>query len=54
MNQSLQDLDKGMQQQLQRSIDKMGNNLTSITETFVTTYEENARRIVELTRSLNR
>ena len=54
MNQSLQDLDKGMQQQLQRSIDKMGNNLTSITETFVTTYEENARKIVELTRSLNR
>jgi methyl-accepting chemotaxis protein len=54
MNQSLQDLDKGMQQQLQRSIDKMGNNLTSITETFVTTYEENASKIVELTRSLNR
>lgn len=54
MNQGLQDLDKGMQQQLQRSIDKMGNNLTSITETFVNTYEENARKIVELTRSLNR
>ena len=54
MNQSLQDLDKGMQQQLQRSIDKMGNNLTSITETFVTTYEENASKIVELTRSHNR
>ena len=54
MNQGLQDLDKGMQQQLQRSIDKMGNNLTSITETFVTTYEENARKIVELTRSLNK
>ncbi|MDB3932940.1 hypothetical protein N9393_01260 [Luminiphilus sp.] len=54
MNQGLQDLDKGMQQQLQRSIDKMGNNLTSITETFVNTYEENARKIVELTQSLNR
>ena len=54
MNQSLQALDKGMQQQLQRSIDKMGNNLTSITETFVSTYEENARKIVELTRDLNR
>jgi methyl-accepting chemotaxis protein len=54
MNQSLQDLDKAMQQQLQRSIDKMGNNLTAITETFVNTYEENARKIVELTRSLNR
>ena len=53
MNQSLQDLDKGMQQQLQRSIDKMGNNLTSITETFVTTYEDNARRIIELTKSIN-
>lgn len=54
MNQSLQELDKGMQQQLQRSIDKMGNNLTAITETFVNTYEENARKVVELTRSLNR
>jgi len=54
MNQSLQDLDKGMQQQLQRAIDKMGNNLTSITETFVTTYEENARKIIELSRSINR
>jgi methyl-accepting chemotaxis protein len=54
MNQGLQDLDQGMQQQLQRAIDKMGNNLTSITETFVNTYEENARQIVELTRSLNR
>ena len=54
MNQSLQALDQGMQQQLQRAIDKMGNNLTSITETFVNTYEENARQIVELTRSLNR
>jgi gas vesicle protein len=54
MNQGLQDLDKGMQQQLQRSIDKMGNNLVSITDTFVGTYEENARKIVELTRSLNR
>lgn len=54
MNQGLQDLDKGMQQQLQRAIDKMGNNLASITETFVQTYEENARKILELTRSLNR
>jgi len=53
MNQSLQDLDKGMQQQLQRSIDKMGNNLTAITDTFVTTYEENARKIIELSRSIN-
>jgi hypothetical protein len=43
-----------MQQQLQRAIDKMGNNLTSITETFVQTYEENARKVLELTRSLNR
>jgi methyl-accepting chemotaxis protein len=54
MNQSLQDLDKGMQQQLQRAIDKMGNNLTSITETFVTTYEENARKIIELSNSISR
>lgn len=54
MNQSLQDLDKGMQQQLQRAIDKMGNNLTSITETFVTTYEENARKIIELSRNISR
>ncbi len=54
MNQSLQDLDKGMQQQLQRAINKMGNNLTSITDTFVTTYEENAQKIIELTSSISR
>lgn len=53
MNQGIQDLDRGMQQQLQRAIDKMGNNLASITETFVQTYEENARRIVELTRNIS-
>lgn len=53
MNQGIQDLDRAMQQQLQRAIDKMGNNLASITETFVQTYEENARRIIELTRNIS-
>ena len=54
MNQSLQDLDKGMQQQLQRSIDKMGNNLTAITEQFVNIYQEGGRKITELIRSIDR
>ena len=52
MNKSMQDLDQGMQQQLQRALDKMGNNLASITDTFVTTYEENARKVTELTSSI--
>ena len=52
MNESFQDLDEGMQQQLQRALDMMGNNLTSITEQFVNTYEDNARRVVELTRKI--
>jgi len=53
MNQGLQKLDQGTQQQIQRVMDRMGNNLISITEKFVTTYEENARKIAELTKLIN-
>jgi len=54
MNKAMQDLDGQMQQQLQRALDKMGNNLTSITEVFHNQYQENARKIVELTNSISR
>jgi len=54
MNQSMQDLDKGMQQQLQRALDKMGNNLAAITDTFVNTYEDSARKVIDLTNSIAR
>ena len=54
MNQGLQALDKGMQKQVQRVLDKMANNLTSITERFVETYEENAKKILELTTSITK
>ena len=54
MNQSFQALDKGMQDQLQRSLDKMGNNLASITDRFVETYEQSATRIVDLTSKISR
>jgi len=54
MNQSFQALDKGMQEQLQRSLDKMGNNLASITDRFVETYEQSASRIVDLTSKISR
>lgn len=49
LNQSFQALDKGMQEQLQRSLDKMGNNLAAITDKFVETYESSAGKIVDLT-----
>ena len=45
MNQSLQNLDSSMQDQLQRSLDILGNNLTSITQRFVDVYEPFAQRI---------
>jgi methyl-accepting chemotaxis protein len=54
MNQSLQTLDKGMQEQLQRSLDKMGNNLVSITDRFVETYEQSASKIIDLTSKISR
>ena len=54
MNQSFQALDKGMQEQLQRSLDKMGNNLASITDRFVETYEQSASKIVDLTSKISR
>lgn len=54
MNQSFQALDKGMQDQLQRSLDKMGNNLVSITDRFVETYEQSATKIVDLTSKITR
>ena len=54
MNQSFQALDKGMQEQLQRSLDKMGNNLASITDRFVETYEQSASKIVDLTSRITR
>ena len=54
MNQSLQTLDKGMQEQLQRSLDKMGNNLVSITDRFVDTYEQSASKIIDLTSKISR
>lgn len=49
LNQSFQALDSGMQGQLQRSLDKMGNNLTAITSRFVEIYENNAKQILDLT-----
>jgi chromosome segregation ATPase len=54
MNQSFQALDQGMQEQLQRSLDKMGNNLVSITDRFVETYEQSASKIVDLTSRITR
>lgn len=52
MNQSFQALDNGMQESLQRSLDKMGNNLTAITDRFIKIYEDNAGKIIALTKSL--
>ncbi len=54
MNKSMQDLDQGMQQHLQRALDKMGNNLVSITDEFVKTYKESGREIAELINSISR
>ena len=54
MNQGLKALDVGMQEQVQRVLDKMANNLTSITERFVETYEKNAKKILELTTSITK
>lgn len=48
MNQSFQALDQGMQEQLQRSLDKMGNNLTSITERLVQVYSDSGKRIASI------
>ena len=45
MNQSIQNLDSSMQDQLQRSLDILGNNLTAISQEFVNVYEPFAQRI---------
>ena len=44
-NQSVTSLDSSMQQTLQRSLDILGQNLTSITKKFVDTYEPFAERV---------
>ena len=49
-----QSLDSSMQQTLQRSLDTLGNNLTSITKAFVDTYEPFAEKIGEIMRNMNR
>lgn len=53
INQSLENMDAGMQRQVGRTIEKMGNSLVSINERFVESYEENARKIIELSKSLD-
>ena len=54
LNQSVTSLDSSMQQTLQRSLDTLGNNLTSITKAFVDTYEPFAEKIGEIMRNTNR
>tara|TARA_Y100000589_G_scaffold327021_2_gene368034 strand:- start:1123 stop:2535 length:1413 start_codon:yes stop_codon:yes gene_type:complete len=54
LNQSVTSLDSSMQQTLQRSLDTLGNNLTSITKAFVDTYEPFAEKIAEIMRNMNR
>ena len=54
LNQSVTSLDSSMQQTLQRSLDTLGNNLTSITKAFVDTYEPFAEKIGEIMRNMNR
>ena len=54
MNQSMQRLDAAMQEQLQRALNLMGNNLTAITEQFVSTYEQTARQVINLSNEISR
>ncbi|MBF2755423.1 MAG: hypothetical protein ISN29_09235 [Gammaproteobacteria bacterium AqS3] len=47
MQRTLRALDDEMQKQLQSALDRMGNNLTSITEKFLEIYEEASRRTMD-------
>ena len=53
INSTMQELDKSMQEELQRSLDVMGNNLASITKRFVDTYEPFAERVQSMMRQTN-
>lgn len=48
MNKSFSELDKGMQDELQRSLNVMGSNLTAVTKAFVEQYEPFAMRISKI------
>lgn len=54
LNQSVTSLDSSMQQTLQRSLDMLGQNLTSITKKFVDTYEPFAERVSDYMNRTNR
>jgi len=51
LEQSVQNLDESMQQEIQRCLDSMGNSLTAITAAFVETYEPFSKRVAALMRT---